>query len=214
MRDTVRAALESRVAIGAHPGYDDREGFGRRELGLPEARIAELVRAQCAALLDVLAQTGGSMQHIKLHGALYHRAGRDRAVAEAVADAVITLDPRVIVVGMPRSYLAIACAARGLAYAREAFADRGYAVDGSLLPRSDPGGLVAPGALAARAVRLVLEGNVDGVSQGGTAGVHVPFDTLCLHSDTPHAADGAARIRRALDEAGVTVAPLSATLRR
>jgi len=209
MRAAVRDALEHGVAIGAHPGYPDREGFGRRELALQVSRIAELLRAQCLALLEVLAEAGAPLQHVKLHGALYHRAGRDPAVAETVADIVAAIDPRLIVVGMAGSTLARACARRGLPYAREAFADRGYAADGRLLPRSEPGGLIAVDAVAARAERMVL----DGVVQGGDgASVPVAFDTLCLHGDAPDAVSSAWATRQALDAAGVVVTPMSVLL--
>ncbi|MGE3576987.1 MAG: 5-oxoprolinase subunit PxpA [Vicinamibacterales bacterium] len=210
MGETARAALDAGVAVGAHPGYADREGFGRRELGLTPAETADLVRTQCAALADALPPAGGALQHVKLHGALYHRAASDRAVAAAVADAVIALDPRLIVVGMPRSYLALACAERGLTYAREAFADRGYAPDGRLLPRSEPGGVITGEAIPARAVQMVR----DGVLAPNGTPVPVGFDTLCLHSDTPGAGDGAAGVRLALDAAGISVAPLATVLRR
>lgn len=210
MREAVRAALNAGTAVGAHPGYADREGFGRRELGLTPAGIADLVRAQCSALGDVLAQTGGALQHVKLHGALYHRAMSDRAVAAAVADALIAIDPRLIVVGLPRSYLSLACVERGLTYAREAFADRGYAADGRLLPRSEPGGVITGEAVPARAVQMVLDGVV---APNGTR-VPVGFDTLCLHSDTPDAVTGAMEIRRALGASGVRVEPMSAALTR
>lgn len=210
MRETVRAAIDAGVAVGAHPGYEDREGFGRRELGLSAAAIADLVRAQCGVLREALSQARGTLQHIKLHGALYHRADQDRGVAEAVADAVAGIDPHAVVVGLPRSYLAVACAARGLTYGREAFADRGYATDGRLLPRSAPGAVIAGDAVAGRAVQMVLNG------VAAVDGTHAPigFETLCLHSDTPDAETGAREIRRALDVAGVTVAPMSAVLRR
>jgi UPF0271 protein len=210
MRDTVRAALDAGVAVGAHPGYADREGFGRRELSLPVGEVVDLVRAQTLALAGIIAQAGGALQHVKLHGALYHRCDRDRELADAVTDALVAIDPHLIVVGMPRSYLAMACAARGLAYAREAFADRGYAADGTLLPRSEPGGVIAGDAVAARAARMVLHGVL---TSDGTA-VPIGFDTLCLHSDTPEAAGGAEATRRALESAGVTVASMSAVITR
>jgi len=209
MRGTVRAALDRGVAIGAHPGYPDRAGFGRRELALPVARIAELVRAQCLALLDVLTGAGAALQHVKLHGALYHRAGQDPAVAEAVADTVAGIDAGLIVVGMAGSALAHACDARGLRYAREGFADRGYAVDGRLLPRSDAEGMVAADAVAARAVQMVLSG---AVQRGDGTRVPVALDTLCLHSDTPDAVNSARATRQALDDAGVAVTRMSVLL--
>ncbi len=192
MAERARAALDAGLALGAHPAYPDREGFGRRDLPLPPLEIRDAVRAQCEALLAVIVRAGGVMRHIKLHGALYHRAHRDQAVAEAVADAVIALNPELIVVGLAASRLAEACVERGLAFAREVFADRGYSADGHLLPRGVAGALLAADAAAAQALRLFTDA-----------------DTLCLHSDSPGAEQTARRIRRALEEGGVAVQPMS-----
>ena len=206
MQDTVQVALEHGVAIGAHPGYQDHKGFGRRETGAAAADVAALVRDQTEALMQVAASLGGVLRHVKLHGALYHRAHRDRAVAEAVASAVTTLDPALIVVGMDGSALMQACLEQGLSFAREAFADRAYARDGRLVPRDQPGSVLTAEAVARQVVRLVRDGVVESVD-----GVVVPlgFDTVCVHSDTPGAVELAQSIRLALAEAGVTVAPMS-----
>lgn len=202
MRDTVQVALEHGLAIGAHPGYQDHEGFGRRETGVAAAGVAALVRDQTDALMQVAASCGGVVRHVKLHGALYHRAHRDRPVAEAVAGAVATLDPALIVVGMDGSALMQACQDQGLVFAREAFADRAYACDGDLVPRARPGSVLTAEAAARQVVRMVHHGVVESID-----GVVVPigFDTVCVHSDTPDAVELARAIRLALAEAGVTV---------
>ena len=206
MGDTVQAALEHGVAVGAHPGYADRQGFGRRELGVAPVDVAALVREQTGALMQVAASLGGTVRHVKLHGALYHRAHLDRAVADAVAGAVTALHPALIVVGVDGSALMQACGEQGLAFAREAFADRAYARDGRLVPREQPGSVLTAEAAARQVVRMVRDGVVE-----STDGIVVPlrFDTLCVHSDTPDAVELARSVRQALAEAGVTVAPMS-----
>ena len=206
MGDTVQAALEHGVAIGAHPGYQDHKGFGRRETGAAAADVAALVRDQTEALMQVAASLGGTVRHVKLHGALYHRAHLDRAVADAVAGAVTALHPALIVVGVDGSALMQACGEQGLAFAREAFADRAYARDGRLVPREQPGSVLTAEAAARQVVRMVRDGVVE-----STDGIVVPlrFDTLCVHSDTPDAVELARSVRQALAEAGVTVAPMS-----
>ena len=209
MRDTVQAALEHGVAVGAHPGYADRQGFGRREIGVAPVDVAALVREQTGALMQVAASLGGTVRHVKLHGALYHRAHRDRAVADAVAGAVTALDPALIVVGLDGSALMQACEEQGLAFAREAVADRAYARDGQLVSREQPGSVLTAEAAARQVVRMVRAGVV-----ASTDGIMVPlrFDTLCVHSDTPDAVELARSVRLALAGAGVTVAPMSPAL--
>ena len=206
MRDTVQVALDHGVAVGAHPGYADRQGFGRREIGVDPVDVAALVREQAGALMQVAASLGGTVRHVKLHGALYHRAHRDQAIADAVAGAVTTLDPALIVVGMDGSALMQACREQGLSFAREAFADRAYATDGRLVPRDQPGSVLTAGAAARQVVRMVHDNAVESIE-----GIVVPlcFDTVCVHSDTPDAVELARSIRLALGEAGVTVAPMS-----
>ena len=198
MRDTVQAALKHGVAVGAHPGYADRQGFGRREIGVAPVDVAVLVREQTGALMQVAASLGGTVGHVKLHGALYHRAHRDRAVA--VAGAVTALDPALIVVGLDGSDLMQACGEQGLAFAREAFADRAYARDGQLVSREQPGSVLTAEAAARQVVRMVRDGVV----------VSLCFDTVCVHSDTPDAVELAQAIRLALAGAGVTVGSMSA----
>ena len=206
MRDTVQVALDHGAAVGAHPGYADRQGFGRREIGVDPVDVAALVGEQAGALMQVAASLGGTVRHVKLHGALYHRAHRDQAIADAVAGAVTTLDPALIVVGMDGSALMQACREQGLSFAREAFADRAYATDGRLVPRDQPGSVLTAGAAARQVVRMVHDNAVESIE-----GIVVPlcFDTVCVHSDTPDAVELARSIRLALGEAGVTVAPMS-----
>jgi UPF0271 protein len=202
MQDAARAALDAGLAVGAHPGYPDPARFGRHELGLTPAEIRDLVLEQAARLAEVLARAGGRLRHVKLHGALYHRADHDPRVAEAVVDAVRSLDVALAVIAPPAGALAVACGAREVPFLREAFADRAYAPDGRLVPRQVSGSVRSPDDAAAQAVRVARDGLVP--TTGGVA-IPVPADTLCVHGDTPGAIGYARRIRSALEQAGVEV---------
>lgn len=191
MRRTVRAAKAAGVAIGAHPGFPDREHFGRREMSLHAQAIEDSVIYQIAALAGMAAAEGGALAHVKPHGALYNMAARDQSMADAIACAIAIVDPSLVMVGLPASALERAAEKAGLAFAAEGFADRAYEPDGSLVARTKPGALITdPAAAAEGALRLARAGHVR---------------TICIHSDTPGAAAIGAAVRRALDEAGATV---------
>jgi UPF0271 protein len=208
MRRTVRLAVASGAAIGAHPGFPDLQGFGRREVTMAPSEVEDLVLYQIAALAGVAAAEGGRLSHVKPHGALYNMAARDPALAAAVVAAVAALDPALRIVAPPASALSAAAAGRGLATAAEAFADRAYRPDGSLVPRTEAGAVGHDaGAVSARALRLVEAGEV--VAIDGSVLALRP-DTICVHGDTPRAAALAAELRRRLTAAGVRVAPLGA----
>ena len=195
MRDTLLLAREHGVAVGAHPGFADREHFGRRDLQLPPEEITDLVARQIDALSAIAAGAGIRVQHVKPHGALYNIAVRDRRVADAIARGTASVDPSLILVGLPDSQLVAAGAAAGLRTAREAFADRAYRPDGTLLARSEPGAVIYdPADVLARVVELAQRPNVD---------------TICVHGDTPGAAELAAGIRAALEAAKIEVRNLS-----
>ncbi len=211
MREAVSLALRHGVALGAHPGFADRQNFGRRELPVSPAGAASLVSAQVGALALIAAGSGATLTHVKPHGALYAIASRDRAIADAIAGAVFQSDPRLILVGLSGGRLLEAGRARGLRVASEAFADRSYEPDGSLTPRGIPGALLAsPGAALEQAVRLLERGTV--LARGGTE-VPVEADTLCIHGDGPHALELARKLRAALAAAGFGARPLASFLR-
>ena len=194
MRRTVRAAKAAGVAIGAHPGFPDREHFGRRDMQMTPGQIEDCVIYQIAALAGIAAAEGAALAHVKPHGALYNMAAKDDAMADAIAAAIARIDGGLVMVGLPGSSLERAAATAGLRFAAEGFADRAYEPDGSLVPRAKPGALITdPAAAAAGALRMAREGRVS---------------TICIHSDTPHAAAIGAAVRRALDEAGVRVVHL------
>lgn len=203
MQATVRAALERGVAIGAHPSFADREGFGRRELTPAPDVLRHTIAGQIAALAGVAAAAGTALRHVKPHGALYNLAARDAAVATCVVRAVADVDAGLAVVGLSGSVLLAAARGAGLATLAEVFADRAYDDAGRLLPRGDAGAMITdPSAAAARLVRLLREGRV---TTAGGREIEVAADTVCLHGDTPVAAEMARTIRCALDAAGIEV---------
>ncbi len=205
MRETVAAAARHGVAIGAHPGYPDLMGFGRRDLGATPSEITAYVIYQIGAL-DAVCRAGGTrLRYVKAHGALYNRAVADRVVADAIADAIRLVDPSLVMLGLSGSTLIAAGDAAGLRTASEAFADRAYTSDGTLVPRSVPGAVVRDtDAVVARALRMVTTGSVMAID--GTS-VAVRADSLCVHGDTPGALALVQALRTHLDHHGVRVAP-------
>jgi 5-oxoprolinase (ATP-hydrolysing) subunit A len=203
MRATVALAVNEGVAVGAHPGYDDRENFGRRPMQLSAGEINELLLSQLGALDAIARGAGVLLQHVKPHGALYNQAETDRTLAAAIVAAVRAFDSNLRLVGRAGSAMADAAAAVGHPFTPEAFADRRYRADGSLLPRSQPGAVLTDPEEVARQVRsLVTHGEV--VASDGSH-LSIAFETLCLHGDTPGSAVLAARIRQELSALGVGV---------
>ena len=201
MRATVRLAMQHGVAIGAHPGFSDREHFGRRELTLTLDEIHALVLRQIRELHMIVQQEGARLSHVKPHGALYAMAARDAGLARAIATAVYDADPRLILVGLAGSELLAAGVAGGLVTASEAFADRTYQADGSLTPRSQPEALITDADIAVRQVlRMVREGLVRATDGGDVA---INAETICLHGDGLHAVEFARRLSADLRAAGI-----------
>ena len=206
MRHTVRAAVKAGVSIGAHPSFRDCEGFGRREMELEPRQIVDLMLYQIGALSAIARAENATVRHVKPHGALYNMSVKRPDVAEAVARAVASFDDTLRLVGLPGSALLAAGSRLGLPVAAEGFADRAYESDGSLTPRHVDGAvLINPTHAAERAVRMARDGLV--VARDGTMlSMHV--DTICVHGDTPGAAELAAAVREGLERAGITVAAL------
>ena len=203
MRATIALAREKGVAIGAHPGFQDLVGFGRREIKASPAEVEDLVLYQVSALAGMAAAHGMKLQHVKAHGALYNMACRDRALADAIAKAVASLDRSLILFGLPNSELLRAGEAAGLPVAAEVFADRVYDPDGSLTSRAKPGSVIHDTPqVVARAIKMVRDQQVIAVD-GST--ISLCADTICLHGDTPGAADHARAVRAGLEKAGITV---------
>jgi len=203
MRRTVRLALEAGVAIGAHPGYPDLLGFGRRDLAMAPDELEASILAQVATLRGVAAAEGGALGHVKPHGALYNRAAVDPAIATAVVAGVAGLDPTLRIVGPPGSRLLEAATDAGLPFLAEGFADRAYEADGRLRSRLLAGAVHHDAAVvAAQAVGIARDAAVT-ATDGSVLPLHA--DTLCLHGDTPGAVELARAVRAALTAAGVEV---------
>ena len=201
MRETCLLAWQHGVAIGAHPGFEDRENFGRREMPVTPKQVADLVFAQTRILQEIAVGCGGRVLHVKLHGALYNMAARDPALARAVAEGAREADPRLTLFALAGSHLIAAAQACGLKVASEVFADRTYQPDGTLTPRTRSNAMIEDEVLAvAQALRIIRDGQVR--SMGG-ASIAVHADTVCLHGDGAHAVAFAHRLNRELAAAGI-----------
>jgi UPF0271 protein len=209
LRDTIRSAKKHGVAVGAHPGFPDLVGFGRRELNVTPKEAEDMVLYQVAAVAGVAAAESVKIQHVKPHGALFNMAVRNAELSSAIARAVAAFDRTLILFGLPGSEILAAGKAAGLRIAAEVFADRAYEPDGSLASRRKPGSVIHdPDAVVARAVRMVKERTV--VAIDGSV-VALEADTICVHGDTPSSDQLAAKIRAGLEAAGITVKAIGAS---
>jgi UPF0271 protein len=202
MRETVRLAKRFGVAVGAHPSWKDREGFGRNEMTLPPDEVEALILEQVNALAGIAKSEGVALHHVKPHGALYNQAARDRALADAIARAVKIVSVELVLVGLAGSGLVEAGLEAGLRVANEGFPDRKYNPDGTLVSRKQSHALVeSPEEVARHAIELVKQG-ID------FSGRRVNVDTLCLHGDHPRAAENARIVHEALTKVGIEIAAL------
>ena len=210
MHRFVLAAKAARVGIGAHPGFPDLQGFGRRPMHLKPAEVEHIVAYQIGALQAMAAYAGLRVGHVKAHGALSNMAARDHQYALAIGRAIQTVDASLVYVVHYGSEMQRAAETLGLEMAREGYADRAYDDDGNLAPRSAPGAVIhCPEAALEQVLRMVFDGEI--VSRTGKV-LKVEVDTVCVHGDEPTAALVAAGVRRGLAEAGVTVAPFGGPL--
>jgi 5-oxoprolinase (ATP-hydrolysing) subunit A len=208
MDRTVAAAARAGVALGAHPGYPDLRGFGRRAMAVPPEEVETDVVYQVGALMSFARSHGARVAHVKPHGALYNQAARDERLARAVARGTARAGPDLVLVGLASSaVMRRAAEAEGLRFAAEAFADRAYEEDGSLRPRTMPDAVITdPRAAALQAVAIARDGEVRSAT-GAIVGVKA--DTLCLHGDNPSALANARAVRAALQAAGISLRPLA-----
>jgi UPF0271 protein len=205
MRDTVRAAKSRGVTIGAHPSYPDIPGFGRRELELSPATIRFHVAAQLRALCDVCAAEKAKLAYVKPHGALYNRAARESSAADAIVSAIRDVDPFLVLLGLAGSEMRRAAERGDVAFASEAFVDRAYRRDGTLVPRGEPGAVVHDvHAAVERAIALVGSNTVT-ADDGST--LRVVAQSLCVHGDNPDAGPMLRALRVGLEAQGVRIAP-------
>lgn len=203
MRESVALCLAHGVTIGAHPSFEDREHFGRRELALEPDEIHALVARQIASLASTCDAAGTHLHHVKPHGALYNLAARDRGVADAIAHAIREVDPSLILYGLANSELTAAGEAAGLRIAHEAFAERAYDADGRLAPRGTPGAVIEGFDDALAQVRDFVRNGIVMARDGSR--VPIRADTLCLHGDRADAAEFACGLRAALEAEGIAI---------
>ena len=208
MAATFATARERGVAVGAHPGFADRAGFGRRRLPVTEAEIERLVAYQIGAAAAVAALAGHKLTHVKPHGALSNIAMADAGAAAAIARATRAVDRDLAFLAIAGTALDHAGEAAGLRTVREIYADRGYTDDGQLVPRTAPGALLLDaGEAAARATAMVEAGAVFALSGKR---VKVALDSICVHGDTPGAVAMARAVRASLERAGIALRPFAA----
>lgn len=206
MEQTVLSAAALGVAVGAHPGYPDLMGFGRRSMTCSAGEIKAYIQYQLGALMAFAAAHGVKVQHCKPHGALYNAAARNAELAKAIAQGIAEVDRDIILLGLAGSELVKAGQQIGLSTACEVFADRAYRADGSLMPRSQPDSVIQnPEEIVGRAIQMVTEGIVTAATGEKVA---VEAHSICVHGDTPSAANLVQKIHSALEKAGVRVAPL------
>jgi 5-oxoprolinase (ATP-hydrolysing) subunit A len=207
MRKTVRLAKRYGVAVGAHPSFPDLVGFGRRNLAASPEEIRDDVTYQVGALWAFCQSEGVPLRHVKAHGALYNQAATDGRAADALAQAVKAVDPKLVLVCLSRSAMVEAAVRAGIPHVEEAFADRAYTREGTLVPRSKPGAVIEePARMAERAVGMVLLKTVQAID-----GAQVGLDprTICVHGDTRGAVEAIRTIRAALEKQQIVVRPFA-----
>ena len=203
MAGTMKLAVETGTGIGAHPGYPDLQGFGRRRMQLPADSLRNLVAYQLGAARAMAQAAGGKVRHLKLHGALANTCAEDAALAQAAYEGALSVDPDIIVMVLAETAQQRAVEALGCRWAGEIFADRAYNDDATLVDRSQPGAVIHDAELAARRmVAMVRAGAI--ITESGKQ-IPAAVDTICLHGDGKTALDIARHVRRALEAAGVTL---------
>ena len=203
MQTTVNAALKKGVAVGAHPGLPDLQGFGRREMQVSAKEVYQMVLYQVGALHAFVKAAGGRLNHVKAHGALYNMAGRDPSLARAIVDAVHDFDPGLILFALANSEMVVAAKQTGLTYASEVFADRTYQDDGSLTPRTQENALITDEKQSLTQAMMMV--NKQQVVSANQKIIPLKADTLCLHGDGVHAVEFAKTIHENLLKEGINL---------
>ncbi|MFV0496913.1 MAG: LamB/YcsF family protein [Candidatus Fimivivens sp.] len=207
MEQTVAQAAAAGTAVGAHPGFPDLMGFGRRSMAVTPAEAKAYVKYQLGALMAFTKARGVALQHVKPHGALYNMAAVDQSLAEAICQGVYEVDPNIILLGLANSKMIAAAEKIGLAAASEVFADRAYNDDGTLVSRKLPGAVIHDKDVAiARTVQMVTQGTVETVT--GKV-IRIKADSICVHGDNPSALAFVQNIRETLEKSGVTIGNLT-----
>ena len=210
MAKTARLCAESGISMGAHPGFPDLQGFGRRNMNLSPAEVQNLITYQVGALSAFCRSAGVRLCHVKPHGALYNMAAKDPALAKAICQGIYSFDPSLILLGLSGSEMLKQAKEIGLPYAAEVFADRAYEDDGTLVARSKPGAMITDEDEAVRrVVRMILEHKVTSINGKE---IEICPDSVCVHGDSAKALLFVKKIRAALEAAGITIQPLQKNL--
>ncbi len=209
MASAMKLAVEAGVGIGAHPGFDDLQGFGRRQMQVPLPTLANLVRYQIGAAQATARAAGGTVRHLKLHGALSNMACKDAEMARACYEAALEVAPDIIIVGLAATEMETVCRDLGCNWAGEIFADRAYNADGTLVDRRLPGAMIHDGKEAAQ--RMVEMVNAGAIITGDGAELPTRIDTICIHGDSAEAVAFSAEVRKGLESAGVKIAQFDGT---
>lgn len=211
MAKTVDMAAKENVAVGAHPGFPDLMGFGRREMKITPEEAKCYIKYQLGALWAISKSKNVAVQHVKVHGALYNMAANDAELSEAIAQAIYEVDANLILVGLANSEMIKAGKKIGLKVANEVFADRAYNSDGTLVSRKKEGAVIHDKSVAIeRVVRMVKEGKVTAITGED---IHIQADTICVHGDNPQAVTFVEAIRSTLKNEGVVVMPLGSFIK-
>lgn len=206
MEKTVVMAKENNVSAGAHPGYPDLVGFGRRNMTVSPKEVKAMVMYQIGALSAFCTANQITMQHVKPHGAMYNMAGKDSALATAICEAIYEVNPHYILLGQSGSELQKAAERTGLKFAREVFADRAYEEDGSLVARSKPGAVITDENIAIdRVISMVKYGKVTAVTGKE---IEAPADSICVHGDGIKAVEFVKKIRERLEAENISIVPM------
>lgn len=203
IRKTIETALKNDVAIGAHPGFPDLQGFGRRDLDLSPQEVFDIMLYQISAVKGICEALGGKLRHVKPHGALYNQAANDKQLARAIAESVAAVDDSLILYGLSGSQLIAEAERAGLKTASEVFADRTYLADGSLTPRSEPNALIKDTGHASRQVMQMIRDQRVECIDGKT--VDLTAETVCIHGDGENALEFARAIHQSLSECGIEI---------
>lgn len=206
MHQTVKLAAQHGVGIGAHPGFPDLVGFGRRNMSLSPEELRDSLLYQIGALMGFARVCHTTVRHVKPHGALYNLAANDDALAHTIVDTVLALDANLILFGLAGSKILKIAAQAGLPTAQEVFADRAYQADGTLVPRNRPGAVLTDTAqVTDRVVQMAKDHTIIAITGEK---IELAFDTVCVHGDTPGAVEHIKSITQAFKQAGVTIAPV------
>ncbi|MCU9808754.1 MULTISPECIES: LamB/YcsF family protein [Paraclostridium] len=211
MDKTVKLAMENNVQIGAHPGFMDVIGFGRREMKISKDEVKAYVKYQLGALNSFVISNGAKIQHVKAHGALYNMAAKDYDISLSIAQAVYEVDKNIILLGLANSSIIDAGKVVGLRVANEVFADRAYNSDGTLVSRSLEGSIIYdPNIAIKRVIKMVKENKVEDINGKD---IDIKADSICVHGDNPKAIEFVKRIRSELIKEGINICCISEVIK-